>query len=969
MKIDFEKAFKILTGNPSLSWQRRMYRDYFALGKLPTVCDLPTGLGKTMVMAIWLIARSNGCHVPTRLIYVVDRRTVVDQATDVAAEFAYLLAPHNSEDDDRIARHNQKLVERKQQYSKQLTELCQNIGLRDGELFISTLRGQLADNRKWSTDPSRPAIIIGTVDLIGSGLLFSGYRSGFKRRPLEAGLLGQDSLLLLDEAHLSKPFQKLVGSITDFQSSHGKPMHVISMSATSGEPVDSTPFTLEFDADGKLSGADAKDQVIDERFHAKKRLTISTGVDPKKLNQALADSAIELARNDELKGKRIVVFTRRPDDAQKIAQEIRDRDKPGKSKANPEPQGPYANSVEVLTGTMRGLERDKLVETSILKRFLDGNENPDLDENNRPVFLVSTSAGEVGFDLNADHLVGDEAPLDSWIQRLGRVNRRGKGTAIVQVFAKPPADKNKGGEAGKHSIDSASANAIDMLRQLPKVEPIDTDSRPGPIFDASPCALSNLAKPDNSLSPKPTTVELTDILLDAWSMTSIRQSMPGRPAVGPWLRGIDDEQAQTTIAWRAELELFDKESTPETALQTIFSKHAIRPHETLTVNTGHLVEFLKKIPKLKERPENLLATRTAVCLSRGEIVCRTIEQLIEDPGILYADATLILPATFGGLSSDRMLDVESIPRKRKEGDAATQSLDVADHEGYEQTDAARSRLRLVIKRSDDGSWTPRPLPGLLVPGDIQLKSSYGKRKELFDDLKVAGLRVRVDLPIKYDDEDEPIESLVMLAAAPKGRRNEDQPLTEHVEAVEFQARAIADQLHLAKDDPICVALLFAAKWHDEGKKARVWQVFANNPDPDGDQPLGKMAQSRDPKSLRGYRHEFGSLLRIRHPDRCGTPGCHLPDDNPDIRELALHLIATHHGGARPHFGPAVYDSFTDTERDDLHVEIIRRFAQLQRKYDWWHLAWLENLLRCADALASADQDAEDDPADLEEDAT
>jgi CRISPR-associated endonuclease/helicase Cas3 len=86
---------------------------------------------------------------------------------------------------------------------------------------ISTLRGQLADNREWSRDPSRPAIIIGTVHLIGSALLFSGYRSGYKTRPLHAGLLGQDSLLVLDEAHLSKPFKKLVTSFVQFQHGQG----------------------------------------------------------------------------------------------------------------------------------------------------------------------------------------------------------------------------------------------------------------------------------------------------------------------------------------------------------------------------------------------------------------------------------------------------------------------------------------------------------------------------------------------------------------------------------------------------------------------------------------------------------------------------------------------------------------------------------------------------------------------------
>ncbi|MGH9351570.1 MAG: hypothetical protein ACRD2G_05335, partial [Terriglobia bacterium] len=184
-------------------------------------------------------------------------------------------------------------------------------------------------------------------------------------------------------------------------------------------------------------------------------------------------------------------------------------------------------------------------------------------------------------------------------------------------------------------------------------------------------------------------------------------------------------------------------------------------------------------------------------------------------------------------------------------------------------------------------------------------------------------------------------------------------LTDHVCAVESEARRIAGELGLVDDNPVRIALLFAAKWHDEGKKSRIWQVFANNPDPDG-VPLGKMAQSRDPKSLRGYRHEFGSLLRIHHPERCGTGDCEFRGDY-DAHELALHLIATHHGMGRPHFSTAIYHDFTDAERDAIHTEFIGRFARLQRKYGWWHLPWLENLLRCADSLASADPDAEDDP--------
>ncbi len=72
-------------------------------------------------------------------------------------------------------------------------------------LPVSTLRGQLVDNREWLEEPSLPAIIVGTVDMIGSRLLFEGYRVSRKMRPYHAGLLGADTLVVLDEAHLVPP--------------------------------------------------------------------------------------------------------------------------------------------------------------------------------------------------------------------------------------------------------------------------------------------------------------------------------------------------------------------------------------------------------------------------------------------------------------------------------------------------------------------------------------------------------------------------------------------------------------------------------------------------------------------------------------------------------------------------------------------------------------------------------------------
>jgi CRISPR-associated endonuclease/helicase Cas3 len=120
------------------------------------------------------------------------------------------------------------------------------------------------------------------------------------------------------------------------------------------------------------------------------------------------------------------------------------------------------------------------------------------------------------------------------------------------------------------------------------------------------------------------------------------------------------------------------------------------------------------------------------------------------------------------------------------------------------------------------------------------------------------------------------------------------------------------------------------------------------------------------RDSRGYRHEFGSLREFTDAFNAGK----LRDDagkpiSQEVFDLAMHLIAAHHGRGRPHFPKGGFDPDAEERSDETHTESIRRFARLQWKYGWWRLAWLENLLRCADALASADQDAEDEPSDSE----
>lgn len=60
-------------------------------GRLPADIELATGLGKTSLIALWVLAPSRALArkssvVPRRLAYVVDRRVVVDQASEFAEQ-------------------------------------------------------------------------------------------------------------------------------------------------------------------------------------------------------------------------------------------------------------------------------------------------------------------------------------------------------------------------------------------------------------------------------------------------------------------------------------------------------------------------------------------------------------------------------------------------------------------------------------------------------------------------------------------------------------------------------------------------------------------------------------------------------------------------------------------------------------------------------------------------------------------
>lgn len=973
INMSFNDDFRELTGNLPFPWQAALYQRFVSgnSDNIPSSCNLPTGLGKTSVVAVWLLAlAAHPDRVPRRLVYVVNRRTVVDQTTSEVERY-------------REALRGDAL----QAVREQLTKLgARSLESKDKKprspLALSTLRGQFADNREWSADPARPAVIVGTVDMIGSRLLFSGYGVGFKGKPLHAGFLGQDVLLVHDEAHLEPAFQQLLNSVEVQQRvaerSQNGPcprLRVIALSATTRQEENIEGGGVQSFG---LTDEDRVHPKVKERFEATKLLRLVPIADEKQSVEKIAEIALEHGKNGDGQDSNsaVLIFVRRLDDVSKVCARLTDKKKSGVSD----------NQVRQLTGTMRGKERDDFAKRDpVFTRYLpEKSRNPEVPPTVGTVYLVCTSAGEVGVDISADHLVCDLSPFDSMAQRFGRVNRYGNrpDTRIDVVHPTEFGKQDKKtGELKTDESDKRRRKTLWLLRKLPELPSGGNE----PIFDASPKALRDLmgrftplelelpvlAVSDDDFhrtkqalarklitsayTPEPTILPASDILFDAWAMTSIRQEMPGRPDVAPYLHGIADELPQTSIAWRVELDLLAKEPNPQRTLQAIFKAHRIRPHETVTVNSYRVAEFFKEITRKRD---DLKDTRVALLFAR-ELTLTKIGDLMKNDGPLNADPTLILPASLGYLNRAGMLDAEAVPVEPQES-STPRSLDVADQPGYEPDLDLPSRVRVLIKRREDDRWTAEALipqaniATLPDPGD-----DFETSTKLVNELRGDQYRVRLVQPIRFNDDDEVVESLVLLVPSRQVPERDEQELNQHVEKVEDFARRIADKLKLSA--PFRAALLFAAKWHDEGKKATLWQRYIGGT---GSEPyIAKSAKWCDPRKLSGYRHEFGSLLRLEHEQSALHPaGCNLPDD-PHIRDLALHLIAAHHGHARPHFSHSFDKEFSAPECEATYLETIRRFARLQRQYGRWGLAYLESLLRAADAAASAGLETDDELED------
>ena len=946
--FDFPNAFEALTGHRPFPWQRRLFEEHFSCGTLPPAVDIPTGLGKTAVMAVWLLARAAGAALPRRLVYVVDRRAVVDQATEFAEGLRKALKEN-----------------------ERLETVRRALDLGDRPLPISTLRGRHADNREWMAGPAASAIIVGTVDMVGSRLLFEGY--GLSRlRPYAAGLLGCDALVMLDEAHLARPFERLLQAIEmgrglSFENGADAgagvfagpaacngfppPFRVLSLSATLGSDTERKPFGLDHD--------DWANETVCSRLEARKSLT----VDDLDAGSSLADVLAERAW-DVMQGKiataakppGVVVYCDRRKDAETVADSLLKRS--GKEEPRPD--------VILFVGGRRVHERQEAAQ-ELRNHGLVGD---DAAARSVPVFLVATSAGEVGVDLDADHMVCDLVAWERMVQRLGRVNRRGTGAARVLVIDQGPPD---GKMADEHAVDRHEA-VRHLLDALPQDEAGGRQVGPAALV----CLADNPALHkciDAATTRMPLYPALTRPLVDAWAMTSL-EDHAGRPEVGPWLRGwVEDDEPQTTVAWRQYLPLRfpahggNVEAQAEREVRAFFAAAPPQTVELLETETRRVVEWLKKrarkhLAELKKRAPSSPEPSTA---SGDDGADETVERK-RPLAPMGADA----PVAF-------LLDRANRPDRQE----PTLSLKAIDEGKAEALRRILAGKRLVVDArlggieegllKDDGGSDKRASTmedNWGAPDDdpernpwnlkVEALSKDGRARRAGEREASDGDAVHVsrcwrevfDIPYCVSSEGDAESWLIVQKRRGEGESEnaraiarKAQRLDQHQQWAAEEAARIADALGLdAADKAMLVA---AARHHDDGKSAARWQQAFNALSDwrDG----GAYAKTSGPLNrhrLNGYRHEFKSALDA---ERNGLDGI----DRADPRfDLALHLIAAHHGHARPAIGVGGYDDLPPSEAEACAHTMALRFARLQRQWGPWGLAWWEALLRAADQAAS-----------------
>ena len=502
------------------------YQQALAQRDWPDALIAPTGLGKTAAVVLaWLWKRATAPETaPRRLVYCLPMRTLADQTARNAAAWLRRLAQLPADWEAPLPR---------------------------AESDVHLLMGG-EDEPRWYEHPERPAILIGTQDMLISRALMRGYAMSRFRWPVDFALLHNDAQWVFDEVQLMSSGLATSTQLEGFRRRLGTEIRAASLwvSATLHpqwlRTVDAPANPTVWRVPGDFP-EDKESPVVRRLIDAPKHIK------PSSVRPASARKTDLGAYVRELAGE-ILACHQRGRMTLAILNTV-------------------ARAQQVYAALVRqGAQSDRLA--LVHSRFRLADRTAQMNKLPQPhtaddLIVVTTQAIEAGVDLSAATLITELAPASSLVQRFGRVNRYGElndsGGATIRWVDLADIDETLAAPYEPRELTIGRARIADL-----------SDARPAHLPPPAPddCSHRWVIRSKDLIDLYDTDPDLTGFDVD----------------VSPYVR--DAEDTDVRVFWRD----FDRSEGP-------VGEPPPRREELCSVPIGQAHDWLKKVrEKRRLRP-------------------------------------------------------------------------------------------------------------------------------------------------------------------------------------------------------------------------------------------------------------------------------------------------------------------------------------------------------------------------------